>query len=159
LHASQLHSNLVRECPTTLEELYDEFRKFSRVEVLHFRKLGQQRKSTNGSESSRPFKYNKVKEGTTSFGMPHMQVHIIGTDRCGPPKNWEKNFRPLRLESESRTYDPRRDCSQSRGGYTNRGRGRGRMQDMPLYCMFHERDTDHQTRDCPIFLESKKNMT
>jgi hypothetical protein len=33
------------------------------------------------------------------------------------------------------------------------------MQDMPLYCMFHERDTDHRTRDYPIFLESKKNMT
>jgi hypothetical protein len=25
--------------------------------------------------------------------------------------------------------------------------------------MFHERDTDHQTRNCPIFLESKKKMT
>jgi hypothetical protein len=30
---------------------------------------------------------------------------------------------------------------------------------MPHYCMFHERDTDHQMRDCPIFLESKKKMT
>jgi hypothetical protein len=40
LHAGQLHSDLVREHPRTLEELYDEFHKFSRVEVLHFRKLG-----------------------------------------------------------------------------------------------------------------------
>jgi hypothetical protein len=32
------------------------------------------------------------------------------------------------------------------------------MQDKPLYCMLHERDTGHQTRDCPIFLESKKKM-
>jgi hypothetical protein len=30
---------------------------------------------------------------------------------------------------------------------------------MPHYCMFHERDTDHRMRDCPIFLESKKKMT
>jgi hypothetical protein len=44
LCASQLHNHLVRERPRTLEELYDNFQKFSRSEVLHFRKLGQQRK-------------------------------------------------------------------------------------------------------------------
>jgi hypothetical protein len=38
-------------------------------------------------------------------------------------------------------------------------RGKGQFQDIPLYCMFHERDTDHWTRGCPIFLESKKKMT
>jgi hypothetical protein len=47
LRAGQLHNHLVREHPRTLEELYDEFHKFSRAEVLHFHKLGQQRKSTN----------------------------------------------------------------------------------------------------------------
>jgi hypothetical protein len=90
--------------------------------------------------------------------MPHTQVHSIDTDRCGPLENWEKNFRPLRPESERRTYDPRGDHSQTRGGYTNRGCGRGRTQGRPLYCMFHERDTDHRMRDCPIFLKSKKKM-
>jgi hypothetical protein len=25
-----------------------------------------------------------------------------------------------------------------------------------LYCMFHEKDTNHRTRDCPIFLESRR---
>jgi hypothetical protein len=36
----QLHSHLVMERLRTLEELYEEFQKFSRAEVLHFRKLG-----------------------------------------------------------------------------------------------------------------------
>jgi hypothetical protein len=36
LRACQLHSHLVRERLKTLEELYDNFQKFSRSEVLHF---------------------------------------------------------------------------------------------------------------------------
>jgi hypothetical protein len=32
-------------------------------------------------------------------------------------------------------------------------------QERPHYFMFHVKDTSHQTRDCPIFLESKKMMT
>jgi hypothetical protein len=28
-----------------------------------------------------------------------------------------------------------------------------------MYCMFHERNTNHWMGDCPIFLESKKKMT
>jgi hypothetical protein len=67
LRVSQLHSHLVRERPRTLEEFYEFFWKFSRAEVLHFRKLGQQRKSTSENESSRPFKYSKSKEGHSSF--------------------------------------------------------------------------------------------
>jgi hypothetical protein len=57
------------------------------------------------------------------------------------------------------TYDPRKERSQIRGGHSSRGRGRGQIHDRPLYYMFHERDTDHRTSDCPIFLESKKKMT
>jgi hypothetical protein len=44
LRASQLHNHQVRERPKTLEELYEEFRNFSRAEVSHFCKQGQQRK-------------------------------------------------------------------------------------------------------------------
>jgi hypothetical protein len=87
LHGSQLHSYLVRECPRMLEELYDNFRKFSRIEVLHFRKLDQQRKVPKESEASRPTKYNKIKEGTLSFDNTTKQVHSIDSDGCGPPKN------------------------------------------------------------------------
>jgi hypothetical protein len=62
LCVGQLHSHLVRERLRTLEEMYDEFHKFSRAEVLHFCKLGQRRKFTSKIESSTPFKYNKGKK-------------------------------------------------------------------------------------------------
>jgi hypothetical protein len=39
---------------------------------------------------------------------------------------------------------------------TSRGRGRSRSSFKPLYCMYHRNDTNHRTKDCPIFLESKK---
>jgi hypothetical protein len=60
--------------------------------------------------------------------------------------------------NESKPYASKWDHQQSRGAYPNRGRGRGQYQDKPLYCMFQEKDTDHRTRDCTIFLESKKKM-
>jgi hypothetical protein len=39
LHVRPLHSHLVKEQPKTVAELYEEFIKFSKSEVLHFRKL------------------------------------------------------------------------------------------------------------------------
>jgi hypothetical protein len=41
----------------------------------------------------------------------------------------------------------------------SRGQGKGQSQDRSLYCIYLERHTDHRTRDCPIFMESKKKMT
>jgi hypothetical protein len=45
LRVKPLHNHLVLERPKTVVELYEDFAKFSKLEVLHFRKLGQQRKS------------------------------------------------------------------------------------------------------------------
>jgi hypothetical protein len=39
LRAGPLHNHLVRERPKTVQELYDNFQKFSNSEVLDFRKL------------------------------------------------------------------------------------------------------------------------
>jgi hypothetical protein len=41
LHIGQLHNYLDWERPRTQEKLYDNFHKFSKSEVLHFRKLKQ----------------------------------------------------------------------------------------------------------------------
>jgi hypothetical protein len=94
LCVGQLHNRLVEEHPKTLEELYEEFRKFSNAKLLPFRKLGQQRKIANENESSRPFKYSKGKEGAPTFDATNEQVHSIDLEGRGPPKNWEKKFRP-----------------------------------------------------------------
>jgi hypothetical protein len=87
MHAGQLHSHLVWERPRTLEELYDNFWKFIRSEVLHFHKLGQQRKTVNENEGSRPTKYSKSRETTLSFDTTNKQVHNIDSDRYRPPEN------------------------------------------------------------------------
>jgi hypothetical protein len=126
--------------------------------VSHFHELDQQRKVTSENEGSRPFKYTRNKEVVASFDTAHKQVHHIDSNGCGPPENWDKNFRPPRQESENGVYESRKDHQQNRGGYPSWGRGTCQFQEKPLHCMFHKKDTDHQTRDCPLFLESKKKM-
>jgi hypothetical protein len=49
-----LCNHLVREQPKTIVELYEDFTKFNKSEVLHFRKLEQQRKAPKHDEASRP---------------------------------------------------------------------------------------------------------
>jgi hypothetical protein len=138
LRVGQLHSHLVRERLRTLEELYDNFWKFSRSEVLHFCKLGQQRKTVNENKGSWPTKYSKSRENTSNFGTIHKQGHSIDSDGCGLSEKWEKNFRPPWLESESRTYTPRKDYNP-RGSYSNWGWGKGETNiDLCIACFMRE---------------------
>ena len=65
LRAGQLHSHLTREKPRTIQELYENFEKFSKSEVLHFRKLEQQRKAPKESEAPRPTKFQRSTTNTT----------------------------------------------------------------------------------------------
>jgi hypothetical protein len=87
--------------------------------VLYFRKLDQQRKDPKENESSKPTKYSKSRESITNFDIPHMQIHIIDSDGCGPPKNWEKIFGPPQPENGNRTFKSKRDYHHPRGSYMN----------------------------------------
>jgi hypothetical protein len=49
LRVGSLHSHLVREWPKTVPELYDQFAKFSKSKIQHFRKLGS---DGNGASES-----------------------------------------------------------------------------------------------------------
>jgi hypothetical protein len=83
-----MHNHLVKEWLKTIAELYDEFTKFSKLKVLHFRKLRQQRKASKHDEASRPPCYN---DNQRSYPK---QVHSIDSDGCGTLENREKNFGP-----------------------------------------------------------------
>jgi hypothetical protein len=82
-----LHNHLVRERPKIVSKLYEQFAKFSKLEILHFGKLEQQRKASKPDEATRPH-YNDNQRSYPGH------VHIIDSDDCGPPENWEKNFGP-----------------------------------------------------------------
>jgi hypothetical protein len=58
LRVGPLHNHLVREKPKTVAELYENFAKYCKSEVLHFRKLEQQRKAPKHDEASKPSRYN-----------------------------------------------------------------------------------------------------
>jgi hypothetical protein len=85
LRAGPLHSHVVRERLKTVPKLYEQFAKFSKYEIQHFRKLEQQRNITKPDEAPRP-RYNKNQR---SYPKP---MHSIDSNGCGPSENWEKNF-------------------------------------------------------------------
>jgi hypothetical protein len=153
LRAGPQHSHLVRERFKTVPELYDKFIKVSKSEVQYFCKLEQQSKVPKLDEAPRPH----YSDNQCNYPKP---LHNINSDGYGPPENWEKNFRGPSQERNSRTFDQRSPQYNKRGRASNCGRrcGRGPYAIKPPYCMYHGSDTNHRTKDCPIYLESKKKM-
>jgi hypothetical protein len=153
LRAGPLHNHLVREWPKIVPELYEQFTKFSKLEVQHFRKLEQQRKVAKLDEAPRPH----YSDNQRNYPKP---VHSIDSDGYRPPENWKKNFRGPSQERNPRTFDQRCPQYNQRGRASNRGWGhsRGTYTMKPLHYMYHGSKTNHHTKDCPIYLETKKKM-
>jgi hypothetical protein len=158
LCTSQLHSHLVRDCPKTLEGLYEEFWKFIKAEVLHFCKLGQQRKVATENKSWRPFEYSKGKDGTPNFDAPHKQaiastrmdvdLHKIGTkisSLCGK-KAREKHMTPGEIISKPEV------------AIQAKAEAGAKIMDLFIPCSTWKTPTIAQG-DCPIFLVTKKKIT
>jgi hypothetical protein len=86
LCARPLHGHLVRERPKTVLEMYENFAKFSKSEVLHFQKLEQQRNVPKHDEASRPTQYRENR--------PHRNfskhVNNIDSDGCDHHKNGKR---------------------------------------------------------------------
>jgi hypothetical protein len=63
----QLHNHLAREHLKTVQELYENFEKFNKLEVLHFRNLEQKSKAPKEIEASRPARYNQGRENRNNY--------------------------------------------------------------------------------------------
>jgi hypothetical protein len=131
-------------------ELYDQFANFSKVEVQHFRKLKQQRKVPKSDEAPRP-RYN---DNQCNYPKP---VHNIDSDSCGPPENWQKSYEESSQERSPNTFKQRSPQYNQRGKALKHGRGQGLSLYTlrPLYYMYQGNKTNHHTKDCPIYINTK----
>jgi hypothetical protein len=100
LRVGHLHNYLLQGRPQTLEELYDNFCKFSKSKVLHFHKLERQRKVPKENKASRPTKYSRGRESTMSFDNTTKQVHNIDSDGYNPRKSRRKTSGLCNLKIE-----------------------------------------------------------
>jgi hypothetical protein len=88
LRAGPLHSHLVREQPKTVLELYEQFAKFNKPEIQHFRKLEEQRKFQS---QTKPQNLTTMKASAatlslcTSSTLMNVELRIIGRRIMGHP--------------------------------------------------------------------------
>jgi hypothetical protein len=98
-------------CVSKSHRILQNFVKFSKSEVLHFRKIEHQRKAPKHDEASRPACYND----TGQHNYPK-HVNIIDSDGCGPSKNCEKNIGPPSQERSEGIFDHRANKYNQRMG-------------------------------------------
>jgi hypothetical protein len=141
LRAGVLYSHCIRDPPKNLQELYQLFEKYSRSEELHQRKVESQRKPKDPPQSSRTWT-RPLQSDSGRDGRSQKQVHNIA------------NQQPAGEASRRQDYPP-----QGRGNGT-RGRDRGRAQQpRRFYCLFHDEDCEHPTRDCPEMKATRDRMS
>jgi hypothetical protein len=153
LQVRPLHSHLVRERPKIVLKLYGQLTKFSKSEILHFRKLEQQRKVSKPDETPRAW-YNKNQwsypnQYTTLILMVaglqkierRISEHLRNEDIREPPT---KNSRRVAKEAarQIRTEDAAEALT-----HTN-------LRTTSTMAV----DLTTTTRIAPIFLESKRKM-
>jgi hypothetical protein len=140
LRAGVLYNHCIRDPPRNLQELYQLFEKYARFEELHQRKVESQRKPKDPPHSSRTWtRPSQADSGRDSRNQ--QQVHNIA------------NQHPAGEAPRRQEYPP-----QGRGNGT-RGRGRGRAQlSRRFYCLFHDEDCVHPTRDCPETKATRDRM-
>jgi hypothetical protein len=115
LHVGSLHNHLVRERPKTVQELYENFEKFSKSEVLHFRKLEQQRKAPKKMKP--PGQLVITEEDQTTLAMiVHRSMLTTLTQMVAVHQKIRRKYLAHLHQNRKRGFDNRKDQYNQRGG-------------------------------------------